>query len=768
MLQRAPGMLQSGRAQGAQQAQEAASAAEGRGPTPRARLALAALQLASSVVFLGPFLFGGRPRGFPLDDAWIHQVVARTFAETGTLGYVPGAYGTGATSYLWAAILACGQKVGADPVVFTGLLGLVGALGTGQALLSLVTDGRGRSEPLLGDRFAPTWGGDGAAAVALACAGGDLTWFAFSGMEASFVTAAGLGALALATGPGLSARKGALAGALAGVAALTRPDFVPLGGIVAAIVLARRRSLREAALAVAPWALACLLYFGSNALFAGTPMPATMRGRRWLWIDSVQGNASTTSLAMDFFFAWAYRLRQFTLGLESNAALWAAVGLAAGGLVNAARERRLGLLACVGFAAFHAAVFAIVLPVPGHGGRYQPLVPVLFVLFAVLGTFDLARAIASRAPPELGLTRMLPFAGLAMWLACLGNAFWEWRLANRDAVTHIEKAEMAAGRAVAALPSDAVVASFDVGAIGWVSRRKLLDLGALTTPKVMDALEHDAVVDLLRREGVTHLVLPAGEQADFPDLSNFGFRLRLTSHPEIALTTLSEHFSDHDTWIRGVWYVQNATFRQRVSKVTFHDCTAPSAAPSPDAAKAGVAEVPGIPPAARARLDRAFAAAAARGLCVRVSEQTPFGFGPPLATGCFDVRLKKTSEPGSGGARPILTASLAGVPKGATLDPARVRHALEDKTQEYAKAGDSAGAAGAALHAVVEATREATPCFWTPLPALDAPLPPGFRPPAEPRETAFWGAVVAILVAMLVASGATVVAPGGSRRENAA
>ena len=230
MLQRAPGMLQSGRARGA---------VAGRS----ARIALAALQLVTAAVFLGPFLFGGRTRGFPLDDAWIHQVVARTFAETGTLGYVPGAYGTGATSYLWAALLAIGQKIGADPVVFTGVLGLAGSLGVGQALLSLVR-GQGDGE------LAPS----DLAAVALACAGGDLTWFAFSGMEASFVAAAGLAAIAAATGPALGAkaeghgarRAALLAGAFAGVAALTRPDFVPLGGIVAALVFARRRNLREA------------------------------------------------------------------------------------------------------------------------------------------------------------------------------------------------------------------------------------------------------------------------------------------------------------------------------------------------------------------------------------------------------------------------------------------------------------------------------------------------------------------------------------------
>lgn len=742
MLQRAPGMLQSGRARGA--------VAPGR----RVRIALAGLQLLTAVVFVAPFLFGGRTRGFPLDDAWIHQVVARTFAETGTLGYVPGAYGTGATSYLWAALLAIGQKLSADPVIFTGVLGLAGSLGVGQALLTLIEDGeRDRTDVV---------------AVALACAGGDLTWFAFSGMEASFVAAAGLAAIAFATGPDLareadprSARRAALlAGSFAGVAALTRPDFVPLGGGLVALVFVRRRNVREAAVALAPWALACVLYFGSNALLAGTPMPATMKGRRWLWIDSVQGKASAASLAVDFAFAWAYRLRQFTLGLESNLALWIAGGLAVGGAAGAVRRRRLGLVVAAAFALFHALVFVAVLPVPGHGGRYQPLVPVLFVLFAVLGTFELARALARVAPH---LARPAHGLALLVWVPCVGNAFWEWHLAHRDAVMHIEKAEVGAGRAVAALPPEAVVASFDVGAIGWFSKRKLLDLGALTTPKVMIALEEDAVVDLLRREKVTHLVLPAGEDPEFPDLSNFGFRLRVVDHPELELKVLSEHFSDHDTWIRGAWYVQNATFRQRVYQVTPIACDVAAACASMRAslggkaeaarAEAGVSAVPSVPPALRARFDRGFAQAAARGLCVRVVDVLSPSVAP-AGDACFDVRLHHGTETPPPGAKARVHAELAGMPAASPVKRDDVVRELARLTAAYDLAGDAAGAAGAALHAVAAAARAAVPCFWTPLPALDVPLPPDFHPPPDPRDSAAWGFVVLLLVGAAVAAAA--------------
>jgi len=81
--------------------------------------------------------------GLPLDDAWIHQVVARTFAETGTLGYAPGQHGAAATSYLWAALLALNLKVlHLEASRWALLLNSAAALATGQLLFTLVDGAR--------------------------------------------------------------------------------------------------------------------------------------------------------------------------------------------------------------------------------------------------------------------------------------------------------------------------------------------------------------------------------------------------------------------------------------------------------------------------------------------------------------------------------------------------------------------------------------------------------------------------------------------------
>src|SRR5450432_2924724 len=64
-----------------------------------AHLGVFASQIASLAAFAGPWRV---IHGFSIDDAWIHQDVARSFAATGTLGYDGVRFGAGATSYLWA------------------------------------------------------------------------------------------------------------------------------------------------------------------------------------------------------------------------------------------------------------------------------------------------------------------------------------------------------------------------------------------------------------------------------------------------------------------------------------------------------------------------------------------------------------------------------------------------------------------------------------------------------------------------------------------
>ncbi|PTL80287.1 hypothetical protein DAT35_30320 [Vitiosangium sp. GDMCC 1.1324] len=69
-----------------------------------------------------------RIRGFPLDDAWIHAVYARSVARGDGLSYNPGVPATGETSPLWAVVLAVAHLGNADAeraVLVTKLLGFL-------------------------------------------------------------------------------------------------------------------------------------------------------------------------------------------------------------------------------------------------------------------------------------------------------------------------------------------------------------------------------------------------------------------------------------------------------------------------------------------------------------------------------------------------------------------------------------------------------------------------------------------------------------------
>ncbi|MFL5358851.1 hypothetical protein [Archangium sp.] len=69
-----------------------------------------------------------RTRGFPLDDAWIHAVYARSVAQGQGLSYNPGMPATGETSPLWAVVLSVAHLGGASverAVLVSKLLGFL-------------------------------------------------------------------------------------------------------------------------------------------------------------------------------------------------------------------------------------------------------------------------------------------------------------------------------------------------------------------------------------------------------------------------------------------------------------------------------------------------------------------------------------------------------------------------------------------------------------------------------------------------------------------
>src|SRR3954462_10429177 len=96
------------------------------------RVPLFVICLGLAIVSVGGYLLislTATSPGFPIDDAWIHQVFARNLFQRGEFSYNPGQLVAGSTSPLWTVLLAPGY-------IFAGFYGWW-AYGLGILFLAL-------------------------------------------------------------------------------------------------------------------------------------------------------------------------------------------------------------------------------------------------------------------------------------------------------------------------------------------------------------------------------------------------------------------------------------------------------------------------------------------------------------------------------------------------------------------------------------------------------------------------------------------------------
>lgn len=489
-------------------------------------------------------------RGFPLDDAWIHQVVARVLAQTGTLGFTEGVHGGGASSWLWAGLLSLNHLLfHAPPAAYAAVLNGAFYLGLGQLVFAMLRRDGLSSWPALG------------LSAAFACAG-NFVWFAWSGMEATLV--AFLSLLAIHTWF-VSDRRSSAIGAGACVAALffTRPETL---GLVLVLCLARRRAWRDVAALLGAALASLLVYAGLNWLHTGALFPPTLAGRRWLWLLPFPG-WSRLQLTSELLLTWADRLAEYCLGTPSPLLFFTALGCALWGLVALVQGKRWRSLALVGWALLHLATYAVLLPSLGHGGRYQPLIPPVFCLLVCQGLLQVA-ADASRALRLTPLVRSslqgASFAGLAYAMTV---ALVAWGPAQAAAVQHVDTTEVAMGRALSQLPKQARVASFDIGGIGYFADRPVIDLGGLVHPELVPRLQAGTIAEYLREQHADFVILPLGYQTDFPDFANFGEILGLFRNPKLELTPVFQLATRGRPWLEGARATMHSAPRQRLYRI---------------------------------------------------------------------------------------------------------------------------------------------------------------------------------------------------------
>lgn len=419
--------------------------------------------------------------GFPLDDAWIHQDVARTLVETGREAFSVDSHG-GSTSQLWTFLLAGAHLVQLDPVISTRTLSLLVWLGAVLAFHSLIrSDGVPRTDAV-----------SAASSMALC---GNAVWFVWSGMEAVLLLSLCLTGVA-------AWRRGwqMLAAVTLGLAVLVRPEALVVAAIVAcwAVIVARQ--------SVRPWLIPCAMYLLAivlNRITTASWLPGTLAGRRWLYgLEQTRSIADFISvLAQLVGHVWAFT----AFGSRVMGCLLL-IGVICG-VLRLGRTRADGLKVAGLSALGIALAYAVVLPRIGHAGRYEVLLISLTLPLASLGLTWMARQAGSR-PVWLASALAVPVLGIVTL------SYWHGILLA--GVSHINDSHGAvAGWARRHIPHTARIGAFDIGLIGWELPGSVVDLSGLSDPQDVGYLTTNRADVMIRRAEVDYVILPAAPRADF-------------------------------------------------------------------------------------------------------------------------------------------------------------------------------------------------------------------------------------------------------------
>ena len=483
--------------------------------------------LAAGIYLLFSALASGP--GFPLDDAWIHQTYARNLARWGQWSYLKDQPSAGSTAPLWSALLALGYALGMDRYFWAYGLGVASLFATAQA-------GEVLARRLLPDQSVLKEGDSGVQSthsypsvtagsrvpwVGLFLAGEwHLVWAAVSGMETVAYAAMVLVVLGLVSK--VNGRGWGVVGLLIGLGVWIRPDALTLWGPALLVLILGDTHWKQRGLSLCWLVGGFMLFFGPYLLFnlqvQGSLWPNTFYAKQAEYAELRQA-----SLAARYW-------EQLRLPLV-GAGLFLLPGFVAFGW-NAMRRRQwAGLGAAIWFLGF-AAIYAERLPVTYQYGRY--LIPAMPVYF-VLGLAGLRGLLAKpnlilrsggeplqKKPARFqwktvrwALERAWIFSLVGVWLAFYGIVAGFYA---RD-VAIIETEMVATARWLAThTPPDALLAVHDIGAVGYFSERRILDLAGLVSPDIIPIIRDEkALAERLDAMEVDYLVTLKGWYAHLPD-----------------------------------------------------------------------------------------------------------------------------------------------------------------------------------------------------------------------------------------------------------
>lgn len=408
------------------------------------------------------------------DDTFIHLQYARNLAEGHGLVFNPGERVYGCTSPLWVTLLADGIALGFDGLQTARVLGALATLWSVVLFLQLMR--RNLKTPAVRAVATVAWAGHAWM----------LRW-SLSGMETPLVVALTLaGFVAFTEGREWGARP-VRTGALWALAALARPEAALLLVLWGAFLLVDADS-RAGVRRLLFGALPPLLIYGSWLLFAGlyfgSFLPQTLVAKaagpvglvdhlRNLWrqvsimgaTDGVLAAVLVAALVIGRHSVWTWR---------------------------PATQRAQRLLPWVWIVAVPLLYVARGVPVLS---RYLlPLLPVLsWLAWRAVECWSLATPAASPAAPAPRVVRRTIVLSAALAALVLAQNLVVYRAKVvpqvRSFSAGLQSSLIPMGRWLAQhTPPGSTVATPDIGALGYFSHRRILDIGGLVTPQMLPYL----------------------------------------------------------------------------------------------------------------------------------------------------------------------------------------------------------------------------------------------------------------------------------------
>ena len=420
--------------------------------------------------------------GSVVDDTYIHLQYARNLAETGQLSFNRGDPTYGATSPLWVFLLAAVDKAGGDLLVSCRVLSWLFALGS----IVLVY------------RLAAALGGRGAAASAalvLACEAWFVRWSAV-GMETSFAVFMILLALEAGLASPRSMRASAWFGVLLFLAVLARPEALALVGlsVVAYAYSPAPRARRWLHLAVFIPLYAMWLYVIHRHTGSFVPLTAGAKEGRPVLSAALFGRALLPAKIMGatILLPWLALIAGLAAALvreHSLTSLFVGRDAARGGM-------RPGVLLMILWVFALPAAY-VILDFQVLSRYLVPVIPCAIVLGVVCWT-----RFSALAWPRIGTRR----AALAVFTALVmaQSVVFYAKVVVRPTVEFsnaLKTVIVGMGEWLAENSApEALVATPDIGAIGYTSGRRILDLGGLVTPQI-NAMRRTTDVELIIDDG---------------------------------------------------------------------------------------------------------------------------------------------------------------------------------------------------------------------------------------------------------------------------